>query len=253
MYCPECRHQNPDAAKFCMSCGHKFALVGRQATWAGVAAPVPSQKGGPSNTTVIVQKKRSALPALILLLILAVAGGAVYLYATNSELVRQRDWLGRDKPIVDVNASDKGVAGRINLPEVKQRQQPLQRREAAAPPAASYEPGAQSGSGPLVQELFAVPAGAAKWWKFTVPAGASGHVTGEFHARGGSGNDIEAGVTDENGTNGHAGRFWYHSEKVTTDQLDVHLGPGTYYLVFSNRFSVFSSKSVSANIYLQLQ
>lgn len=254
MYCPECGHQNPDAAKFCMSCGHRFdpsAVPPARAeapTYACVAAPQGAQPG----PTIIVQKKGSALPAVILLLLLAVGGVAVYLYATNSEIVRQKDWLGREKPIVDVNASDKAVSGRINLPEVKQRQPTPQRYEAPAPPPTSYEPAAQPGS-PLVQDTFAVPPGTAKWWRFTVPAGMSGRVTGEFHARGGSGNDIEAGITDENGANGHAGQFWYHTDKVTTDKLDVRLAPGTYYMVFSNRFSAFSSKSVFANIYLELQ
>lgn len=251
MYCPECGHQNPDAAKFCMSCGHRFdpSAVPPPRAEAPTYARAAALQG---THTVIVQKKGSALPAVILLLLLAVGGVAVYLYATNSEIVRQKDWLGREKPIVDVNASEKGVASRINLPEVKRRQPTPQRYEAPAPPPTSYEPAAQPG-GPLVQDTFAVPPGAAKWWRFTVPAGMSGRVTGEFHARGGSGNDIEAGITDENGANGHAGQFWYHTDKVTTDRLDVRLGPGTYYMVFSNRFSAFSSKSVSANIYLELQ
>jgi hypothetical protein len=250
MYCPECGHQNPDTAKFCMSCGHRFDLSGVPLAASHSYGTAP--QGVQPAPTVIVQKKGSALPAVILLLLLAVGGVAVYLFATNSEIVRQKDWLGREKPIVDVNASDKGVSGRINLPEVKQRQPTPQRYEAPAPPPTSYEPAAQSGS-PLVQDMFAVPAGTAKWWRFTVPAGMSGHVTGEFHARGGSGNDIQAAITDENGANGHAGQFWYHTDKVTTDRLDVRLGPGTYYLVFSNRFSAFSSKSVSANIYMELQ
>lgn len=246
MYCPECGHRNPDAAKFCMSCGHRFDPSA--ASHARGAAP----QGVQPAPTVIVQKKGSALPAVILLLLLAVGGVAVYLYVTNSEVVRQKDWLGREKPILDVNASDKGVSGRINLPEVRQRQRAPQRREAPAPPPAPYEPATQSGS-PLVQDTFAVPPGSARWWRFTVPVGMSGRVTGEFHARGGSGNDIEAGLTDENGANGHAGQFWYHTDKVTTDRLDVRLGPGTYFMVFSNRFSAFSSKSVSANIHLELQ
>lgn len=252
MYCPECGHRNPDAAKFCMSCGHKFDPV---------SGPTPKRESPRAHTpageettkpTIIVQKKGNTLTALVLLLLLAVASGAVYLYATNSELVRQTDWLGREKPIVDVNASDKGVSGRINLPEVKQRRPTSQARE-TAPPATTYEPDAQSSSGPIVQDSFTVDAGTAKWWRFTVPDGMSGRVTGEFRARGGSGNDIQVGVTDENGANGHRGRFWYHSDKVTTDRLDVELGPGTYYLVFSNRFSAFSSKLVSANIYLEMQ
>ena len=120
MYCPECGHQNPDAAKFCMSCGHRFDPSGVPSVASHARGAVP--QGGQPAPTVIVQKKGSALPAVILLLLLALGGVAVFLYATNSEIVRQKDWLGREKPVVDVNASDKGVSGRINLPEVKQRQ-----------------------------------------------------------------------------------------------------------------------------------
>ncbi len=256
MYCPDCGHRNPDAAKFCMSCGHKYDPTREPPTRLGTGSPSQDaarpDKQDAARPTIIVQKKGSALPALILLLLLAVAGGAIYLYSTNSELVRQKDWLGREKPVVDVNASGKGVSGRINLPEVKQRR-PATRTQEAPPPAASYEPQAPSGGGPVVQESFIVTAGAARWWRFTVPDGMRGRKTGEFHAQGGSGNDIQAGITDENGANGHRGRFWYDSDKVTTDRLDVQLDPGTYYLVFSNRFSAFSSKSVSANISLELQ
>jgi hypothetical protein len=233
-----------------MSCGHRFDSSGVSSAAAHSYGTAP--QGGEPPPTVIVQKKGSALPVIILLLLLTVGGVAVYLFATNSEIVRQKDWLGREKPVVDVNASDKGVSGRVNLPEVRQRQQTPRRYEAPAPPPTSFEPAAQSGS-PLVQDTFAVPPGTAKWWRFTVPAGMSGHVTGEYNARGGSGNDIVAAITDENGANGHAGQFWYQTDKVTTDRLDVRLGPGTYYMVFSNRFSAFSSKSVSANIYLELQ
>jgi len=78
-------------------------------------------------------------------------------------------------------------------------------------------------------------------------------VEGDFRARGGGGNDIEVVITDENGANGHAGRFWYQSGKTTVGNIDVHLGPGTYYIVFSNRFSLVSQKTVSARINNLLQ
>lgn len=180
----------------------------------------------------------------------------MFLLLNSGVLVRQKDWLGQEKPIVDVKASDKEISGRLNLPEVQQRRAPVRQPTpppAPVAPAYDYQPVRPAGGEFLVNENFSVAAGATKWWRFTVPPGATSRVLGDFRASGGSGNDIEVGLTDENGANGHAGRFWYHSGKVTVGSIDVALGPGTYFVVFSNRFSAFSSKSVTASIQLMPQ
>lgn len=250
MFCPQCGNKNPDTARFCMQCGYSYT----QATSTSPPS-APTSSSPPAPHTVIV--KRGGGGVLIFLLIVLLGGGlAVFLLLNSGVLVRQKDWLGRDKPIVDVKASDKEVSGRLNLPEVQQPRTPT--RQAApppppAPPAYDYQPEKPVGGEFLVSESFSVPAGTAKWWRFTIPPGANGRVVGDFRASGGGGNDIEVGVTDENGANGHAGRFWYHSGKVTVGSIDVTLGPGTYFIVFSNRFSVFSSKSVAASIKLMSQ
>jgi hypothetical protein len=245
MYCPECGHQNPDTAKFCISCGYRYDPA------SSVAIPAPSSiKTQPSRPTIVVQKKGRVVPLLILLLLVAGAGVVVFIYATGNEVVRQKDWLGREKPVVDVNASNKGLSGKINLPEVKQRHQSSPPQD-ANPPA--EEASAQSSSGSIVSDSFAVPAGTMKSWRLTEPTGMSGRVVGHFQAQGGSGNDIQAAITDQNAARGGSGRSWYDSGKVTSDSIDVQLGPGTYYLIFSNRFSAFSSKSVTADINMKLQ
>jgi len=74
-------------------------------------------------------------------------------------------------------------------------------------------------------------------------------LTGSFTCSGGSGNDIQAVIADEtnfmNWINGHQARvFWGTEGKETTGRFDVRLGLGTYYLVFSNRFSAFTDKQV---------
>lgn len=244
MFCPQCGHQNPDAAKFCMQCGYNY--VG----------------GGSNNASYTTQQapqvivKRGGGLALVLLLLFVVVGGlGVFLLLNSGVLVRQKDWLGQDKPIVDVKASDKEISGKINLPEVQQRRAPVRQPvpPPPPPPAYDYSPTRPGDGVPLVNETFSVPAGAAKWWRFTVPDGMTCRVEGDFHARGGGGNDIEVGITDENGANGHAGRFWYQSGKATTGNIDVQLGPGTYYIVFSNSFSLFSQKTISARINNMLQ
>lgn len=74
-------------------------------------------------------------------------------------------------------------------------------------------------------------------------------ITGSFNASGGSGNDINAVIVDEmnytNWINGHEARaFWGTQGKKTTDNFEVRLRPGQYYLVFSNKFSAFTDKQV---------
>lgn len=80
-------------------------------------------------------------------------------------------------------------------------------------------------------------------------------ISGSFNASGGGGNDIEAVIADEtnymNWINGHQAQvFWGTQGKQTTGSIDVGLRPGTYYLVFSNRFSVFTQKQVFLEVNL---
>lgn len=73
-------------------------------------------------------------------------------------------------------------------------------------------------------------------------------VSGNFNASGGTGNDIQAVLTSddefENWINGHEARVFYGSPKKTMDRFSTRLGPGTYVLAFSNKFSAFTDKSV---------
>lgn len=84
------------------------------------------------------------------------------------------------------------------------------------------------------------------------------HVTGRFNAAGGSGNDVAAVIAKEdeftNWINGHEARVFYSTQgKKTTDTFDVRLGPGTYYLAFSNKFSAFTDKDVFLEVDLNFQ
>jgi hypothetical protein len=84
------------------------------------------------------------------------------------------------------------------------------------------------------------------------------HVSGNFNASGGSGNDIEVVIASEaeftNWINGHQARVFYSTQgRKTTDTFDVRLGPGTYYLAFNNRFSAFTPKDVFLEVDLNSQ
>lgn len=98
--------------------------------------------------------------------------------------------------------------------------------------------------------------------KFTVVQRSKNvRIDGRFQASGGSGNDVEVFIVDENGLlnyqNGHSANTYYNSGKVTAGTLNVELpttedatAPVTYYLILSNSFSVLSNKVVNGNITL---
>lgn len=93
--------------------------------------------------------------------------------------------------------------------------------------------------------------GSYNYFKLEVPTGAASvHLDGNFTASGGTGNDIEAYVLPEsdfvNWQNHHAAKAFYNSGKVTVGKFSINLpaDAGIYYLVFDNRFSLFSKKEV---------
>jgi len=108
----------------------------------------------------------------------------------------------------------------------------------------------------MPEAAFTVRQQNAHSFRFVVPSGAT-NVTmkGHFAAAGGSGNDIEVFVANEdefvNWQNGHPPtQTFYNSGKVTQDTLNVTLPAdvGTYYIVFSNKFSLISPKAVESKI-----
>ncbi len=92
--------------------------------------------------------------------------------------------------------------------------------------------------------------------QFAVPLGATNvSVTGRFTASGGFGNDIEAYILTSDGfvnfQNGHQATNYYQSGRVTQGSVNANLPAGaTYYLVFSNSFSLLAGKAVQSSITL---
>jgi hypothetical protein len=109
----------------------------------------------------------------------------------------------------------------------------------------------------LVNGMITVPAGTYYAQPFSVTSRMqSVKVSGSFHASGGSGNDIETYILDDmaytNWASGHQVNTFYNSGCVTVANIDAPLAtPGTYYLVFNNRFSTFASKQVSTTVNLE--
>ena len=86
-------------------------------------------------------------------------------------------------------------------------------------------------------------------WNF----GEATTVSAKFRARGGSGNDIEVFIVDEEGfenwRNGHNAPTYYNSGRVTVGHFNVRLKSGKYFLVMNNRFSTVSNKVVTFTFY----
>jgi hypothetical protein len=78
-------------------------------------------------------------------------------------------------------------------------------------------------------------------------------VNGRFEARGGSGNDVEVFIVDQDGLtnwkNGHSTPTYYNSGRKTVGTFKVTLNPGNYFLIISNTFSTYSSKAVTLKLW----
>jgi hypothetical protein len=112
-------------------------------------------------------------------------------------------------------------------------------------------------SNPWVNESFTIEPRKYRYWNITATSQTlNQRITGHFEATGGSGNDVEVFLLDEDGftnfKNGHSTRTLYNSGKVTAGTIDVPLpftgDSKTYYLVFSNTFSLLTNKAVQAKV-----
>lgn len=103
----------------------------------------------------------------------------------------------------------------------------------------------------VVSQTLTVAPGKYAYFPFYVRT-AGTNVTGRFRAQGGSGNDIETFIVDEDGfvnySNGHRVGTLYNSGRKTVGSINISLNPGRYYLIFNNSFSSFSNKVVEAHV-----
>lgn len=77
----------------------------------------------------------------------------------------------------------------------------------------------------------------------------SSTVTGSFSAEAALGNNIIVYILDQDNfnayNNGKSSQTYYNSGKVATGSFNIELSPGTYYIVMSNTYSSFSTKTVT--------
>lgn len=99
----------------------------------------------------------------------------------------------------------------------------------------------------IVEGAFSVPAGAARSVSLKVP-GQGGMLEGWFSIAGGLGNDIEIEVLATAG--GSTQKVWAPGRIKSRGTVRLPLKGGAYQVIFSNRFSTFSSNLISAGIRL---
>lgn len=115
----------------------------------------------------------------------------------------------------------------------------------------------------ILETPFSVGAHTFRYYKFSLPEGSMNvSIVGEFTVTADgksnqSDNDIEVFVLTETAfpiwQNGYATSSVYESGRVAKGSLQTVLppGPGIYYLVFSNKFSPKTGKSVNATVLLR--
>lgn len=98
----------------------------------------------------------------------------------------------------------------------------------------------------IVNSVYKVQPGTSTYVHFTLQCTAT--VQGGFSASAALGDDIIVYILDENQFNlferGESASTYYNSGKVEYDTFEVTLNPGTYYIVMSNTYSIFSTKTV---------
>lgn len=106
----------------------------------------------------------------------------------------------------------------------------------------------------ITNTAFTVKADGYLYYKFSVaPDATNVWVDGNFSASGGSGNDIEVFLFDQdafvNWQNNRSARAYYNSGRSTQGKIYAGLPAraGTYYLVFNNNFSLITPKAVQAS------
>lgn len=228
MFCQQCGRQNRDEARFCYKCGQVLAVptIYQENPIPPPFQPSVQPSALPNDIATEQQAPQSTnnlgrrLLAAFLLCVLGVAV-IISLGKTAQEAARSK---------LRFNGSGTDSTAAYSLPKVT-------------------IPHSQ----PLVGKAFTVGANSYIWFEFEIPSNAeAARIAGSFEAQGGSGNDVQVILTDSQGftnfQNGHSFRSPYSTQKITTDTFNVPLSPGRYYLIFNNRFSVFTPKAVSAEI-----
>jgi hypothetical protein len=239
VFCEQCGNQLPEASRFCNACG--TAVVG-----VVTSHPVVQGQGSTAQAVQMAAARSDIAP-------LESQGPMRISNLTPPPEPKQYpavQWLFGTAAVALVILVAIVLA---NTPHKVSGKDDSLRQITTMPVIRTYDVG-------LPESSFTIAAGQYIYCKFTVPQRARNvHIDGHFDATGGSGNDVEVLLVNQEGltnwTNHHQAIAYYSSGRLTTDSLNVQLpattdAATTYYLVFNNAFSLFSNKAVSSDIKL---
>lgn len=258
MQCPSCKSAVASDLRFCLHCG-RFLGEPEETTQVRTPRPQPASTIRAAIPLVpafeTIEKPRGRWPfrigvALIAVLLLVIAGGLIAV-----ALIYKAGGITVDLP--DNN--------RLTVLTPSPSREPTQRSRSIATPEQvrpTPETNRQSNNlekgaipTPQVREVpifnQTVGVGAGRFYSFRFTLVKTARLIGRFQAFGGS-NDIAAAILDDDSfpafNAGQATRAYYASAGyVTTDSVNLVLGPRTYYLTFDNRKAMLTPKTVVAN------
>lgn len=236
MICPQCFEIVPDDYRYCLQCGADLGAITAiqskpKPTPPGQLPTVPF-KDSPKKET---EARSTTYWILLSVLLLGIVGlvamavlGGLYFYHQSTEV----------------------VANPTPTPQLIARPSPV----VPATPSPVYAPSPLASPSPGVHDLItsSVAVGARTYSSIPFDLPTTARVVGSFQAQGGR-NDIWAYVMDREGftdfTNGQSAKTYFNTTGyVNTAQIDLVLGPGSYWLVFDNRRAILTDKVVEVRL-----
>ncbi len=211
MYCTSCGKPTPNTSIFCLHCGDKILDC------TDPLGRPPRQVIRNSVAPSAKHKSRAGLIVGIIGLLIFIGGGLLLLGVVFE--AQRRNSL-----------TSSGVNGASStLSDLPRRL--IAQRTPLTPPAFVVEPGRYSS------------------WRFNVASG--GRVVGSFR----SDTNIVVGIFDAENfnlfQNDKSCRSYYSSGKIPSGNINVPLPAGSYAIVFSNTYSFFSTKNITADISIE--
>jgi hypothetical protein len=221
MFCNHCGAEAPEESLFCNRCGCN--LTGLEKRLVPRAVTIIPEKPNRFRW-----KKESLIIAALLI------GMAILAIALVTESKNRQDVAAE---------SSTRFSAKISEPEPEPESEPTPEPTPVPTPTPAPTPAISSLT--LVNGTFTINGGAYTWYVVAIPFGAQNPVlTGRFTASGGSRNDIEVYLVDEDGftniKNGNGAPTYYNSGSATVGQINVRLpDQRVFYLIVDNRGGLF--------------
>jgi hypothetical protein len=236
VFCLKCGTELPSNANFCLQCGEPLTssdYTTRVSPSPHVTLPQAQQK----SQFIITPGYAIGIAFFALLL------GIVAIVI--SERYRQQSGNSREVATAPTPNSTPEVA---STPTPKATPRPTLEPVIESTPEPTPRPSQQ-----LIPNSFTVSPG--QYYSVQFHVRGRNHVSGWYR----SDSNIIALIVDEDGLarvekggRGDGGKVFYSSGgKVARGEIDVYLPTGTYYIVFSNQYSIISTKYINANIVIE--